>query len=255
MYDDGSTNQLQLSDVELATDLAHRAGELLVMRQHSNTNSSSSGWALAQDADEEANSFLVDELTRARPNDSFLTEESPDDLSRLESNRTWIIDPLDGSGGFGYGAVDWAVHVALTEAGQATAGAVAVPAMNTTFSTESVSMPDSVDRRPIVVVGRSRVLTDGRAITEALGGELNVCSSAGVKAMLVVNGEADVYVHSPSLYEWDVCAPAAVATAAGLAVTDRLGREFRFNEDSEPIVDGFVVCRPRLLAEVLSALA
>ena len=255
MYDDGSADALKLSDAALAADLAHRAGELLVVRQRSNTNSSSSGWMLGQDADEEANSFLVDELTRARPNDSFLTEESPDDLSRLESNRTWIIDPLDGSGGFGYGAADWAVHVALTETGQATAGAVAVPALNTTFSTESVSMPDSVDRRPIVVVGRSRVLTDGRAVTEALGGELNVCSSAGVKAMLVVNGEADVYVHGPSLYEWDVCAPAAVATAAGLAVTDRLGRELRFNEDSEPVVDGFVVCRPRLLAEVLAALA
>ena len=254
MYDDGSADASNLTDEALASDLAHRAGELLVVRQRSNTNSYSTGWWLGQDADLEANSFLVEELARARPNDSVLTEEAPDDLSRLEADRTWIIDPLDGSGGFGYGAADWAVHVALTQGGHATAAAVAVPGLNTTFSTSSVSMPDPVVRRPIVVVGRSRVLTDGQAVNAALGGELNVCSSAGVKAMLVVNGEADVYVHSSSLYEWDVCAPAAVASAAGLAVTDRLGQALRFNEGSEPVVDGFVVCRPCLLDEVLRAL-
>ena len=80
-------------------------------------------------------------------------------------------------------------------------------------------------------------------MADELGGKVTACGSSGVKAMLVVNGAVDVYVHGSGLYEWDVCAPAAVAAAAGLVVTDIHGHEIEYNK-SRPIVEGLVISRP-----------
>ena len=77
----------------------------------------------------------------------------------------------------------------------------------------------------------------------ALDAQLTTCGSSGFKAMLVVAGAVDVYVHASGLWEWDVCAPAAVAQAAGLVVTDIDGDELEYNK-ARPIVRGFVVSRP-----------
>ena len=111
------------------------------------------------------------------------------------------VDPLDGSSGFGAGNAEWAVHVALSVDGEPSVGAVAVPGMGLTASTSDVpEVPDRGTRRPIVVTGRSRSWSEGRYLAEALDADLAACSSAGVKAMLIATGEADVYVHdAPSM--------------------------------------------------------
>ena len=78
--------------------------------------------------------------------------------------------------------------------------------------------------------------------------------SAGVKAMAVVRGEMDAYVHAGGLYEWDTCAPAAVALAAGLHVSCPEGAPLRFNNPN-PHTPGLVICRPDFAEELLEALA
>ena len=103
------------------------------------------------------------------------------------------------------------------------------------------------------MTGRSRHWADGRRVADALDAELLVCGSAGVKAMLVAAGAADVYVHASPLYEWDVCAPAVVARAHGLAAVAPDGRELVFN-NVRPVVPGLVVTRPDLLDATLAAL-
>ena len=89
-------------------------------------------------------------------------------------------------------------------------------------------------------------------MSSALDAEVFVLGSAGVKAMAVVRGEADVYVFSGWLYEWDVCAPAAVAAAAGLHVSLLDGSPFTYNK-ANPGSHGIVVCRPELAGTVLDA--
>src|SRR5262249_61964681 len=80
--------------------------------------------------------FLVSELARLRPGDAVLSEEGRDDPARLAADRVWIVDPLDGTREFGEpGRTDWAVHVALWERGELTAGAVALPAQDPVLST------------------------------------------------------------------------------------------------------------------------
>lgn len=247
--------QATASDHELAHDLAARAADLLVGLQEQGIASGQRGWLLEDIGDSAAHDMLDTAVSADRPDDGLLSEEGVDDGTRVSIRRSWIIDPLDGSSGFGAGNAEWAVHVALSIDGAAAVGAVAVPGMGITASTLlPPELPEFGTRRPIVVTGRSRNWSDGRLVAGALGADLAACSSAGVKAMLVARGEADVYVHNAPLYEWDVCAPAAVATAAGLHVSDCSGNPLLFNK-AQPIVSSLLIARVELASDVISAVS
>jgi 3'(2'), 5'-bisphosphate nucleotidase len=77
--------------------------------------------------------------------------------------------------------------------------------------------------------------------------------SAGAKAMAVIRGEVDVYAHSGGQYEWDSCAPVAVAKAAGCHVSRLDGSALRYNEPN-PYLPDLLICRPELVDDVLEAL-
>ena len=240
------------SDHALAARLAHGAGQLLLGLLAD--PSAPQGWGLEMAGDRRAHEFLVGELSRHRPDDAVLSEEGRDDRRRLDAERVWILDPLDGSSDFGYSGA-WSVHVALCERGVPTAAAVAVPAWDTTFATDPPARPtmSRVGRRR-VVVARSRGHMDGRRLARSLDAEVLAMGSAGVKAMAVVRGEVDAYVHGGGLYEWDTCAPAAVALAAGLHASDASGAPLRFN-NARPYTPGLVICRPDFTDELMGALA
>ena len=212
------------------------------------------GWWPEEQGDAEAHFLLMDALKEARPDDGVLSEEGHDDGKRLAHERVWIVDPLDGSSDYGRGSSDWAVHVALTEDGKGIAASVSLPALGVVFGTAlPPTVPPAERDRPIIVTGRSRVRSDGVRVATALDAELMTCGSAGVKAMLVVTGQADAYVHAGPLWEWDVCAPAIVAEAAGLTVTDAFGNPHVYNKE-RAVAPGFIVSRPELAQQVLAAL-
>jgi len=242
-------------DHRLAASAASDAGQTLNTLQQDLLHGRITGVSWWDDhGDAIGHNMLVERFGADRPHDGLLSEEGADDRQRLADDRVWIVDPLDGSVDFGRGAGDWAVHVALTEGGVATAGAVSLPVTGSVFSTQlPATVPDRNGRRPVVVAGRSRVGWDGVRVAEAIDASLMTCGSAGVKAMLVVMGEADVYIHGGPLYEWDVCAPAVVAAAAGLHVSDAKGHRLVYNK-SRPVAPGFIVCRPEFAAATIDAL-
>ena len=147
------------------------------------------------------------------------------------------------------------MHVALVEDGTATAAAVSLPALDAVYGTGAPAVvPPRGERRPIVVAARSRVHYDGVVVAEALDADLATCGSAGVKAMTVVRGETDVYIHAGGLYEWDAAAPAAVAAGSGLHVSAADGSDLVFNK-SRPIVPGLLICHPEYAEPTLAAVA
>ena len=239
-------------DHALATRLAHECGQRL--RDLLRDPSAPQGWGLEDAGDRHAHEFLTQELARLRPGDAVLSEEGHDDRRRLDSERVWILDPLDGSMDFGVSGA-WSVHVALCEGGVPVAASVSVPAWDTTFGTRPPARPTMcrVGRRRIVVA-RSRAYSDGRRLAAGLDADVVTMGSAGVKAMAVVRGEMDAYVHAGGLYEWDTCAPAAVALAAGLHASCADGSPLRFN-NPRPHTPGLVICRPDFADELLEALA
>jgi 3'(2'), 5'-bisphosphate nucleotidase len=241
-------------DHELAERLARDAGCVLFDLREDLVRAGRSRYHIERSGDEAGHQYLIDALLVARPDDTVLSEEGLDPRHRLDADRVWIIDPLDGSNDYGIAhSAEWAVHVALVENGAATAAAVALPALDAVYGTGAPeTVPARGDRRPIVVAPRSRVHYDGVIVAEALDADLATCGSAGVKAMTVVRGETDVYIHGGGLYEWDVAAPAAVAAGAGLHVSAPDGSELVFNK-SRPVVQGLLVCQPEFAEPTIAA--
>jgi 3'(2'), 5'-bisphosphate nucleotidase len=243
-------------DAELARDLATRAGHLLLqLRARMGYGDPD---ALRAAGDQHSHEFLAAELATHRPGDAVLSEEGADDLSRLDADRLWIVDPLDGTSEFGEtDRTDWAVHVALWEraAGGLTAAAVALPARRTTLSTDGGFPPlPPVGTPPRIAMSRSRAPAFVVDVAEQVGAVPTPIGSAGMKAMAILLGEADAYLHRGRMKEWDSAAPAAVAAAAGLHVSRLDGSPLTFNTEHRLTLD-LLICQPSLAEPLLAALA
>ncbi|MGL5837901.1 MAG: 3'(2'),5'-bisphosphate nucleotidase CysQ [Sphingorhabdus sp.] len=239
-----------MTDGELAHFLAEEAGRMLLVLQQTG---GLSGKELGDEGDRIANDFLMGMLRMRRVEDAILSEEERCDGLRLNARRVWIIDPLDGTREYGEGRSDWAVHVALAIDGVATVGAVALPGLGQTLSTQTPLLLQPAHASLKMVVSRSRPAAEAVKVAEALDAELLPMGSAGAKAMAVVRGEADIYLHTGGQFEWDNCAPVAVAEAAGLHVSRIDGSPMRYN-NADPYLPDLLVCRKELVGRVFKAM-
>ncbi len=237
-----------MTDEELAGSLAEEAGRMLMLMRAGDCPDPHS---LGHKADKAANAFLIEALRRHRPDDAILSEESPDDVARLDRQRVWIIDPLDGTREYCEGRSDWAVHVGLAVDGRPAAGAVAVPALGRIFRSDRHAVSPVPRARPLVLVSRSRPPQEAAAIAACLGADVREMGSAGAKAMAVVSGEADLYIHAGGQHEWDNCAPAAVALGAGLHASRIDGAPLSYNRADTKVPD-LVIGRRELAERVVA---
>ena len=226
-------------DHRLAAELATRTGVMLVelRRRHPLDGADSpAADALRAAGDRLAHEFLAEALAEARPGDAVLSEEAPDDRRRLDAERVWIIDPLDGTRQYGEpGRRDWAVHVALT------ADPPPLP-----------PVAEAAGRTRRVIASRSRPGPDARSVAAALDAELVALGSVGAKTAAVIRGDVDAYVHSGGQSEWDSAAPVAVALACGLHASRLDGRALRYNRPDVELPD-LLICHPELAAAALAA--
>jgi 3'(2'), 5'-bisphosphate nucleotidase len=242
---------VQSTDVELAGRIAATAGNLLLELQRSGLFA---GKALGKAGDRTANAFIMAALAAQRPDDAVLSEEEQDNPVRLAASRVWIVDPLDGTREYGEARTDWAVHVALAVDGVPAAGAVALPGLGVTYvSGPGLKIPPAPARLRMLV-SRTRPAAEAVAVAKALDAELVPMGSAGAKTMAILRGEADIYLHSGGQYEWDNCAPAAVALAAGLHVSRIDGAPLVY-DNADPYLPDLLICRKVEAARVLELLA
>ena len=207
------------------------------------------------EGDRQSHDFLASALAVARPDDAVLSEEGKDDPVRLTSDRVWIVDPLDGTREFGEGdRTDWAVHVALWEKGSLSVGAVALPAQGVTFRSNQPPAVPALGSPLRLVVSRSRPPALVTELASVLGAELVPMGSAGAKAMSVLQGTSDVYVHGGGQYEWDSAAPVVVAAAAGLHTSRLDGSPLLYNQ-KDVLLPDLVVCQTAVADQVLQAIA
>ena len=242
-----------LDDHTLAAELATRAGRLLLAVRTRLAGSTAEQRREA--GDQESQEYLATALAHLRPSDAVLSEEATDSAARLSAERVWIIDPLDGTREFSeLGRTDWAVHVALWRRGDLVAGSVALPAQAATLTSPMITPPVASAGPPRVVVSRTRPPSVAIDVQEQLKGTLVAMGSAGAKAMAIVQGLADVYVHAGGQYEWDSAAPVAVARAAGLHTSRIDGSPLRYNQPN-PYLPDVLICRPELAEAVLQVTA
>lgn len=238
-----------MTDAELARDIATAAGALLLKLR-----AQYSGAEAGREGDAQANALIVDRLLADRPDDALLSEERKCDGSRTAASRVWIVDPLDGTREYAEGRDDWAVHIGLAIAGVPAIGAVAIPARGECWVSDNSPEPRAAASPPRMVVSRTRPAREAVMVAEALDAEMIPMGSAGAKAMAVLRGDADIYLHTGGQYEWDNCAPAAVARAAGLHVSRVDGSPLVYNR-ADPHLPDLLICRPELATPILGLLA
>lgn len=241
-----------MNDHELAAGLASEAGALLLRVRRELADATES--ERKAQGDSASHRLLMERLADARPSDAVLSEEGADDSARLDAERVWIVDPLDGTREFAEtGRDDWAVHIALWQGGRLAAGAVALPAQGITLATPAVAPPAPGPAVPRILVSRSRPPAAAERVRESVGGALVEMGSAGAKVAAVIAGRAEIYVHAGGQYEWDSAAPVAIARAAGLHASRIDGSPLRYNQP-DPLLPDLVVCRAEWAEAVLAAL-
>jgi 3'(2'), 5'-bisphosphate nucleotidase len=197
-------------------------------------------------ADRESDRYIADGLQNAFPNYGLLTEESDDDLSRLEKSRVWIVDPLDGTSDFISGTGDFVVQIALAVEGKPALGVIYQPTTGlllhavqgrgayqvhsdrkTRLYVSTTSMPSQM----CLVASRSHYSPSIERARQALGiGAIKHMGSIGLKIALLASGACDLYLATTVAKEWDMCAPHAVLLEAGGKLTDPCGDKIVYNK-------------------------
>jgi 3'(2'), 5'-bisphosphate nucleotidase len=246
---------MTLTDAALAADVARDAGEMLLgVRAEIGFYDP---YELGDEGDRRANTLILNRLRAERPDDAVLSEEAADDISRVQADRVWIVDPVDGTHEFSMpGRTDWAVHIALWQrndgphGGGITDAAVALPARGEVYRTDTVAPPPSRAEGPILITASANrpppVLW---WLRDQLDIRLVRIGSAGAKAMAVVRGDVDAYLHAGGQWEWDSAAPAGVVAAAGMHATRLDGSPLIYNR-ADPYLPDLLMCRAEL-ADVL----
>ena len=217
------------------------------------------GYELVSEADLHAAEILREALTAPFPDTGWLSEEHRDTAERLDRERVWIVDPIDGTREYLQGRPEYAISVALAVKGAPALGVVHNPAtdeMHAAVCAEpapclAVAPPGRPGRGYLALVGRGEDLLGevpplpGEAQTRALG-------SIAWRLALVAAGRGDLVVTWYARQEWDVAAGAALCLAQGLTVTDALGEPIAFNQP-RPLVRGMLAAQEDLHARVLDS--
>lgn len=207
------------------------------------------GRGLGDAGDDLAQNWIARVLEQHRPEDGFLSEEAADNRGRLSKNRVWIIDPLDGTKEFATGRQDWAVHIALVENGTPTHAAVGLPDLGAVFNSEEARAVTGPYARKIAI-SHNRPPAVAAHIAETMDFAAEEIGSAGAKAMHVLLGDHDAYIHAGGQYEWDSAAPVGVARAAGLHCSRLDGSPLSYNKEDTFLPD-LLICREELAEEII----
>lgn len=224
------------------------------------------------EADRSANQHILARLNAVFPDDGVLSEESKDDLSRLQKERVWIVDPLDGTKEFIARNGEFSIMIALTIGGKAVLGVVMQPDPGVLYVggvTVPARMYEDGEQIPLQVSDTAQpskmVLVTSRShrpqIVDKMAKALHISrertsGSVGLKVGIIARNLADFYVHpSPGVKEWDLCAPCAVLEAAGGVMTDCWGNPLRFNQRDVRAHNGVIASNGKAHEEIVKTVA
>jgi myo-inositol-1(or 4)-monophosphatase len=214
------------------------------------------------EADRRANRVLREALSH--DGEGWLSEESLDDLARLNHERVWIVDPLDGTREFVAGIPEWCISVGFVENGRAMAGGICNPATRELFLgavgqgvTLNGRTVHTSSRRDlsgaVILASRSEVkrgdwecFRQAPFVTRPMG-------SVAYKLALVAAGLADASWTLEPKSEWDIAGGVALVEAAGGFARKIDASSIRFNQKSTRL-SGLLACGPYLLEEITSFL-
>ncbi len=224
-------------------------------------------------ADLESSALIVRRLGEAFPDDAILSEEIPDDSTRLNKSRVWMIDPIDGTRDFLRGEPGYVVMIGLCIDGRPKVGAVAQPVTGNVWlgavgagawKEGPGGEREPIRRSAIAETKQIRLVSSKSHRTEyyerfrrALGiTDEFALGSVGLKVSLVAEGTRDLYVYPGSQTKiWDSCGPEAILTAAGGTMTDSDGKALCYTNLTLHNPRGLVASNGLVHAKALEAIA
>lgn len=199
-------------------------------------------------ADLEADNILRKTLLENFPETGWLSEETADNLARLNKKHIWIVDPIDGTKEFVGGIPEYAVSVALAEYGIPVLAAVYNPAADQMFTAvknsgarlngEKITAQHTTTEKPLILASRSEVKRGEFQKFENLA-QIRPCGSIAYKLALVAAGKADATFSLGPKNEWDIAAGVLLIKEAAGKAEDKSGDNFRFNRKNS-LVNGIV---------------
>ena len=254
-------------DLPLLIDAARMAGRVAT----SFTGPTAQRWDKADgagpvtEADLAVNALLMSSLRLARPDYGWLSEESEDSIKRLDQDRVFIIDPIDGTRSFVEGSSTWAHSIAVAERGVITAAVVYLPLRDKLYAA-ALGQGATLNGNPIRAseadsLAASTILATKPALAPehwktnaAPSFKRSHRPSLAYRLALVAEGRFDAMITLRQSWEWDIAAGALIITEAGGSAQDRTGAGLRFN-NADPRLNGVVAGGGPACLALIDALA
>lgn len=254
------------ADLALLIDAAREVGEIALRYAARGAQSweKPDGQGPVTEADLAVDAALHATLGAARPDYGWLSEERPDDQVRLQHDRVFIVDPIDGTRAFMKGDSAWAHSLAVAEGGRVTAAVVFLPAMDKLYAAAR-GAGATLDGAPIRASGATALsgahflaAKPNYAPENWTGPVPDVVRhyrpSLAYRLSLVAEGRFDAMMTLRPSWEWDIAAGSLIVEEAGATTCDRQGGPLLFNRP-QPLLDGVIATSPALQTEILSRLA
>lgn len=252
-------------DLALLADAARAAGDIAMRfwRQNPLVWDKGGDHGPVTEADLAVNDMLKATLLVARPDYGWLSEETPDSADRLSAERVFILDPIDGTRAFVAGEDNFAVSLAVAEAGRVVAGAVMMPAKNRLYTGE-IGGPARCNGVEIRAGMRADLVGSNLLATKANmepshwpGGvpdlKRSFRTSLAYRLCLAAEGRYDGMITFRDTWEWDIAAGSLICDCAGARVTDRTGAALRFNVPGA-MTAGVIATNPTLHSAIMARL-
>ncbi len=240
------------------------AGEIALRHYCGEPNSwqKSDGQGCVSEADLEIDAFLCDKISQAFPEDSILSEERADHADRLEADRVWIIDPIDGTSAFLDKQDYFSISIALWEKGDLKSAAIYAPVLKDLYIAEHTQgawrnqVPLKVSKKGRISEARilaSRATYNRKMVSGEPELNLEFCSSIALRLALVAEGKLDASFAMRPSWEWDLAAGALLVQEAGGIIVDQNGKYANFNK-YPPQWDGMIAGNQNIVQKLIKRL-
>lgn len=248
-------------DLELITRAAHEAGALAVeLRARGLETAYKDGDSPVTNADLATDALIKAQLTSARPDYGWLSEETADDPARRGRRRLFVVDPIDGTRAFLKGRPWWAVSIAVVEDDRPIAGVVFAPDLDETFQATAgggamlngtpIRASQCEDVNGCGMVGDPRMFAHPSWPLPWPEMRIEARNSTAYRMCAVAHGSFDATLALVAKFDWDLAAADLIAREAGAYAGDHLGRPFVYN-GVKPAQPSLVCAAPRLAPLIL----
>ncbi len=209
------------------------------------------------EADLAVDELLKSAITKARPDDGWLSEESKDTPKRLSKSRLWIADPIDGTRAFSDVTRFWGIGIALTENGAPIASGIYRPFDDVMYhaikgggafrNDVRLTSPDSTGHVIVPKLGALAVERSG------LPTQISSSWPLLLRFALVAEGHIPAAISIGPKQDWDLAAGVLLVTESGGIVTTQKGEAMRFNQP-EHHQHGLVAAQQKWHKQLVTAL-